>query len=624
MKLLEFFSDLGDGVPLTNNLVEKRITLADGFTFNVYKNLSADQLLRIAGGMRGDNDRIKLRGITDGSDIYWWDAYYGIHYDVCIELGLSYDLGFKLYITKLPGGEGLYLGGYLKFNDPLYLDWSNPAIERFLVSPGANKLLYWDSVKRDYVYLNSFKRSLTNNLVEERVWVGDHEFQVYKNLPYDRLVALAWASRGDGDERLRGLLHGSDVYWWDGLNGIHRDVAEGLGFNWGAGDKTDVEEIWVGVLTGERYGGGALLFMCYGDVRERLSRVPMQRLMASKDGGKLYVYDKRNMLTVPAASLFGQKVMARVVTEGIIRVENRDREVLVLKNPMYRGLAAFMAKTEYKELRGLVDGDDVYFWDSYDGYHESIGERLGVGVRGNNKLEVIAVHGYFHISISLLSSLWSKGLMNVVMSKGGENLVIELNYSSYPRELTGVSVEGGNEYYARVPVRKVIEFYKTAENYKTMSMREGSLVEEKVVVNDKTVRLLKNPTYLSLVRFIRNTYYKEVRGLIVGDDVFWWDSVLSIHEHMGNALGVTVYDNKLELIQRDDGTLLNVSYFRPGAFKCKGFKNLVLSKGGQNVFVNIYLDDGETWSPEMERVLFKYRKADDAGAVQLPAVELLK
>ena len=58
----------------------------------------------------------------------------------------------------------------------------------------------------------------------------------------------------------------------------------------------------------------------------------------------------------------------------------------VVKNPTPDALAVLIKKAEDHSLRGLIDGNDIYWWDAYDTYHNDVAKKLGISSRQQNHI----------------------------------------------------------------------------------------------------------------------------------------------------------------------------------------------------------------------------------------------
>ena len=83
------------------------------------------------------------------------------------------------------------------------------------------------------------------------------------------------------------------------------------------------------------------------------------------------------------------------------------------------------------------------------------------------------------------------------------------------------------------------------------------IMEETLEINGGEVRLKKNVGPLTLTQFMSNTKTGEVKGLIVGDDIYYWDSYLATHFQIADALGVKHdVNDRLFFWRTDNGNVL--------------------------------------------------------------------
>ncbi len=53
-------------------------------------------------------------------------------------------------------------------------------------------------------------------------------------------------------------------------------------------------------------------------------------------------------------------------------------QIAIHQNPSSSGLLGLLNKSSYGNMRGLINGDDVYWWDSADALHAGVADALGL------------------------------------------------------------------------------------------------------------------------------------------------------------------------------------------------------------------------------------------------------
>jgi hypothetical protein len=72
-------------------------------------------------------------------------------------------------------------------------------------------------------------------------------------------------------------------------------------------------------------------------------------------------------------------------------------------------------------------------------------------------------------------------------------------------------------------------------------MRFSEVILEKffqLEVKAGTCLVHENPTLRTLMGMLDNSKWSNVRGLITGSDIFWWDSALANHDEIAPVVGV--------------------------------------------------------------------------------------
>jgi len=128
--------------------------------------------------------------------------------------------------------------------------------------------------------------------------------------------------------------------------------------------------------------------------------------------------------------------------------------------------------------------------------------------------------------------------------------------------------------------RKIVE----AElNRVGLSLYEATIIKDYLnnVDEIKPLIIIKNPNQEELINFLNNTQYKEIRGLIINNDIFIWDGGKAIHPQVhtiiikNNAQTFPVKIYHEFYIQKDDNKY-NINTNNNG--NLKAIKDILYSK----------------------------------------------
>lgn len=72
-----------------------------------------------------------------------------------------------------------------------------------------------------------------------------------------------------------------------------------------------------------------------------------------------------------------------ILEEKLLRVEVGDNTLSVQENPRPSVISAMLQNSKFKNLRGIIHGDSVFWWDSYWGTHEEVSRVLNLGLDGD-------------------------------------------------------------------------------------------------------------------------------------------------------------------------------------------------------------------------------------------------
>ena len=139
------------------------------------------------------------------------------------------------------------------------------------------------------------------------------------------------------------------------------------------------------------------------DMKELPTRVVVQNEANMDFGPRNYTHNVRKDLTwnpdelgsfpeekyYTKPSQVFKSLSKNKVNESIEKVERHDgTDIPVLVNPNYRALRNFFNKSQYKELRGLYNGNDFFFWDAELLIHGPMAQSLGIKYDDQVRLDV--------------------------------------------------------------------------------------------------------------------------------------------------------------------------------------------------------------------------------------------
>ena len=96
-------------------------------------------------------------------------------------------------------------------------------------------------------------------------------------------------------------------------------------------------------------------------------------------------------------------------------------------------------------------------------------------------------------------------------------------------------------------------------------MRLVELFAPRTAIPETVHRMLKNPSVTALLGLLRRSEYKELRGLVVRDNLWWWDANMALHGDIADHLNHPDYtDDRLNLRLTQDEA--RIDYPEPWTF----------------------------------------------------------
>jgi hypothetical protein len=156
-----------------------------------------------------------VKGLVHGKHAYWWAAKEAHHGDIGAELGVE----GKIKALAIIGGHRL--------STPYTDAFEHPQIKKFgLKQQGSSLLIPLDES------IDEAKRETIT--VTNRDGGNPRDVVLTLNASLSDIDRLIGKRRGvkhtQGDYIVRGLIIGKDVYWWDGYEATHREVALAMGY----------------------------------------------------------------------------------------------------------------------------------------------------------------------------------------------------------------------------------------------------------------------------------------------------------------------------------------------------------------------------------------------------------
>lgn len=435
----------------------------------------------------------RMRGVPDGDDVYWWDAYMASHEEFT-----------RMVLSMLNDGDrSAQTLEY--YNEPapmmLLIHGGKPANERVkkLVQAVKNEGGEIDGMQSDEA-----KKEEQNGVT------------YYVNPTPAQIQALADKSRFG---EVRGLSDGKDTYWWESAQITHDAFASKIMhvsasectravYYSGNGSMTpdvDKSELW--------YSGKP-------DALAKLIAWVKQR-----DG----IVNVRHGPTPDESLDEAKKETVHGITYYV--------------NPTLTELHALAKNSEHGIMRGIVDGENLDWWDAASPTHDEF-SRYVLGKPLTAQTVFYVAMGYkLVVAVTTTINSRLKDLMAAVKSKGGE--VIR---GSAPDEsiLSHFDPREGCKYPSSPQMRE--KGGSGPANGLVEQVGGDATLEESDTVSLSEVKIEKvdgksyyvNPTLKELKGLSRKAKTQSLRGTSSGGDLYWWDSWDMTHDDFAKATGLSV------------------------------------------------------------------------------------
>ena len=126
---------------------------------------------------------------------------------------------------------------------------------------------------------------------------------------------------------------------------------------------------------------------------------------------------------------------------------------------------------------------------------------------------------------------------------------------------------------------------------------KNNILNESLRLNDGSV-VVKNPSISGLMGLLRRTDYNELRGLVFGNDVYWWDGNSAIHGYVARQLGhVNYIDNRLKLNYNRGTNKDMILFYHDDSWSVERIKNHPQLKKLLTEQIYFYDLDKREWVP---------------------------
>jgi hypothetical protein len=183
-------------------------------------------------------------------------------------------------------------------------------------------------------------------------------------------------------------------------------------------------------------------------------------------------------------------------------------------------------------VRGYLVGDDLLVWDTGKTLHFEVREQLKL----NDKAIPVYIYGMLRQRVEVVVSDASKNtpwFHNPEVSEAiRENAFMQTNFK-------GISVGYFDE--------------DIVGDWENLHDDDDDDLQESAVIRDGALVIRKNLTEKALTSMLMSSTDKRLRGLVVGEDNFYWDAFKSTHYDAAHVMGVP-YDNgdRFWVILEDD------------------------------------------------------------------------
>ncbi len=317
-----------------------KVEIGRSIDVDIFKNPSHQEFLNILQGA-------SIRGLIDTDEnLYVWDAYDAIHYDVEEALGVtgSDELFFELE------GEDIRSGS------------RRPAYPGTVVINGIvvrSRMITYDLEKRGSSLLMKalgVKKKIDEYKLIKINQPFESEIKVFQNPSYQELLSILQSSARNApsvrqmNDLVRGLIDSKGyLYVWDAYNATHDDIEDSLGLE------------------------GKIDYL-YFSINDELSNQPgnYEKINKIYVNSEMYGHDVK-LQAKPKFLKRALGVKKKIDEYKIIKTDVTN----VFKNPMRSEFLILLKK--HKELRGLTDYDDnLYVWNAYDSGHWEIMKELNL------------------------------------------------------------------------------------------------------------------------------------------------------------------------------------------------------------------------------------------------------
>ena len=400
-----------------------------------------------------------LRGLVDGKDLLLWPAADAIHVQITKVMGIVHnDLPLTAFLYLFDGHPKKDVEAYFKrFRETG--QWLRAAV----------------LVNRSYA-----EGQASVDVVEIKDAFGrpaeTKEVKVFSNISEEKVKSLL---KEHGT--LRGIVDGKDLMIWSATDAIHEQIAKAMGV--AVEDRPD------------------LYMMEFFNQKAHHARIKKMFKRHLETGS--WIPEKRERIGVVGPQRMGGMGMG-----GVEHFDNMGTQVRVYRTPTRdQGIGLLFQRRQHVELRGLIDGKDLYLWDAMDATHDKAARELGLDV----------------FAMPARSGVW-------------------LNKEKEINDYFDEWLKTGDPLRSAKAAGINTEFYRGPPPSGSWpglgSLETLSISDREAPIRD--LRTWVNPGKKQLLELLKKT--ETVRLLTDGIDLWAWEGYEAVHVQVAHALGIEYED----------------------------------------------------------------------------------
>lgn len=415
----------------------------DGAVF--HKNPTRAELLALM------KKHLELRGVSDGRDVFVWPSQDMIHDKAVRTLGLAMTGPHCFYISRT---DDPYFSATRQHKRQRITDTPYSVISLRDNWPAIQELRWIQNLvaSRDLALSESSRKGLAN--------IGRMNRKVFWNPSRPQLEELLKKS---GDLRGGGYHDGQGwhVAFWPAGNLTHWSFFNEL-LNFEGVGSTDV-----------------ISFRITPDQKSMQEVKDWNDIEAHESGSLCYAVSPRTRYNDVHNDGYLKKLFPQGVTEAVLLAFDEKQAV---RNPSPERLRAMVKKAKYKDLRGIYDGADLFFWDASLGLHAHVARSIGVEYDYRRRLNVDVSYGQIEMT-------WDEG----------------------------------------VPKHVIQDHYGAAGEF-----RDDQRLDFYNSLNESVSEIVKNPSDRELIRLYKDSYYIKRMGAKARTSSFRNPALRGLRDAEGN------------------------------------------------------------------------------------------